>query len=313
MKNLSQLPHQSVLYHEIINNLTPKPDGRYIDATLGAGGHAWGILDASKPGGKLLGLDVDPQALAIASQRLSDFSDRIFIRKNSYLSMQEETQQLGWDHVDGIVMDLGVSSMQLDTPERGFSFRSDGPLDMRFGDNTTISAAELINTASEAELAEIIWRYGEERFSRKIAKAIFHQRPLHTTRELAELIEKNVPAQRAGPHPATRTFQAIRIAVNEELKAVESCIPIAISLLNPGGRLAIITFHSLEDRIVKHQYRFESMDCICPPQQPVCTCNHKARIKVITKKPVEPSEDEIKINPRARSAKLRIAERLKLA
>ncbi len=310
MKNISPLPHLSVLYHEVINNLSPKPDGKYIDGTLGAGGHAWGILKASEPGGLLLGLDVDTQALEIANQRLSDFTNRAFIRQNSYLAMQEESSNLGWKTVDGIVMDLGVSSMQLDTPERGFSFRSDGPLDMRFGNNASRSAADLINTASEVELSEIIWKYGEDRLSRKIARAICNQRPLHTTKELAAIIEKITPPQRNGPHPATRTFQAIRIAVNEELKAVEESIPTAISILNPGGRLAIITFHSLEDRIVKTQFRLESTDCICPPEQPICTCNHKARVKIINKKPIEPSNDEIKNNPRARSAKLRVVEKI---
>lgn len=313
MNNTTPTPHQSVLYQEIIDALSPQPDGYYIDATIGAGGHAWGILNAALPGGHLLGLDLDPQALDIASQRLSVFSDRVFLRKRSYQYMQEETQRLGWDYVDGIVMDLGVSSMQLDTPERGFSFRFDGPLDMRFGDEIGKNAAQLINTISETELAEIIWKYGEDRLSRKIARRIYENRPINSTKELAELIEKISPRKANSPHPATRTFQAIRIAVNEELKTIETSIPEAIHLLRPGGHLAIISFHSLEDRLVKTIFRQESTDCICPPKQPICTCGHKASIQLINKKPIEPSEKEKENNPRARSAKLRIAKKLTMA
>jgi 16S rRNA (cytosine1402-N4)-methyltransferase len=227
--------------------------------------------------------------------------------------MQEEALQLGWEKVDGIVMDLGVSSMQLDTPERGFSFRFDGPLDMRFGDETSKNAAQLINTISETELAEIIWKYGEDRLSRKIARRICENRPINSTKELAELIEKISPRKKNSPHPATRTFQAIRIAVNEELKTIETSIPEAIHLLRPGGHLAIISFHSLEDRLVKTIFRQESTDCICPPKQPICTCDHKASIQLINKKPIEPSEKEKENNPRARSAKLRIAKKLTMA
>jgi 16S rRNA (cytosine1402-N4)-methyltransferase len=210
-------------------------------------------------------------------------------------------------------MDLGVSSMQLDTPQRGFSFRFDGPLDMRFGNETNWNAADLINTSSEAELAEIIWKYGEDRLSRKIAHTICQRRPIHSTKELAELIEKLAPRRDNAPHPATRTFQAIRIAVNEELRTVENSIPKAIQLLKPGGHLAIISFHSLEDRIVKTIFRQESTDCICPPKQPICTCNHKASIRLANKKPIEPTETEKENNPRARSAKLRVVKKLRMA
>ncbi len=310
MNNDTSLPHQSVLYQEIIDSLSPHPDGLYIDATLGAGGHAWGILNAALPDGQLLGLDLDPQALDIASQRLSVYSERAILRKRSYRYMEEEALRLGWKQVDGIVMDLGVSSMQLDTPERGFSFRFDGPLDMRFGDETSKNAAELINTLSETDLAEIIWKYGEDRLSRKIARKICQMRPIQSTRELAELIEKISPRKNNSPHPATRTFQAIRIAVNEELKTIENSIPMAIRLLKPGGHLAIISFHSLEDRIVKTVFRQESTDCICPPKQPICTCEHKASIQLVNKKPIEPTETEKEINPRARSAKLRVVKKL---
>ncbi len=203
--------------------------------------------------------------------------------------------------------------MQLDTPERGFSFRFDGPLDMRFGDESSKNAGELINTISEKELAEIIWKYGEDRLSRKIARKICQTRPIQSTRELAELIEKISPHKANSPHPATRTFQAIRIAVNEELKTIEKSIPKAIQLLKPGGHLAIISFHSLEDRLVKTIFRQESTDCICPPKQPICTCEHKASIKLVNKKPIEPTDTEKENNPRARSAKLRIAKKLIMA
>ncbi len=313
MKDDTPSPHQSVLYQEIIDALAPHPDGFYIDATLGAGGHAWGILNAAAPGGHLLGLDLDPQALEIASQRLSVFSDRAVLRKRSYQYMQAEAHKLGWGQVDGIIMDLGVSSMQLDTPERGFSFRFEGPLDMRFGDETSLDAAQLINTASESELADIIWKYGEDRLARRIARKICESRPISSTLALAELIEKTTPRRANAPHPATRTFQALRIAVNEELKTVETSIPQAIELLKPGGHLAVISFHSLEDRIVKTIFRQESTDCICPPRQPVCTCQHTASIQVVNKKPIEPTASEKENNPRARSAKLRIAKKLILA
>jgi 16S rRNA (cytosine1402-N4)-methyltransferase len=306
-------PHLSVLYNEIIEALAPKSSGKYIDATIGAGGHALGILQKSNPDGQLLGLDLDNQALVIASQRLSIYGSRAFLRKTSYTNMTDEAHKLGWEFVDGITMDLGVSSMQVDDPERGFSFRKEGPLDMRFGGPDLPTAADLLNKLSETEIAEIIWKYGEERYSRRIAKMICEARPLKTTTQLANLVEKAYGKKTGHLHPATRTFQAIRIAVNQELAAIQTAIPLAIQLLNPGGRLAIISFHSLEDRIVKQSFRFESRDCICPPQQPVCNCNHKAIIKELNRKPIEPSFEEITNNPRARSAKLRIAEKLLLA
>lgn len=313
MSETIQPPHLSVLYREILEALAPHPNGRYIDGTVGAGGHAWGILEQSAPNGQLLGLDLDPQALVIANQRLSVFSERVFLHLASYSSMTEQAAELQWTQVDGIVLDLGVSSMQLDTPERGFSFRHDGPLDMRFGEINPKSANTIINQYSEAEIAEIIWVYGEDRLSRKIAQAICRQRPLHSTQELASLIEKVYGNRPTHPHPATRTFQAIRIAVNEELQTIEQSIPKAIKLLAPSGRLAVISFHSLEDRIVKQIFRKESRDCLCPPEQPMCTCGHKATIKEINRKPLEATPNEIAYNPRARSAKLRIAEKTNLA
>jgi 16S rRNA (cytosine1402-N4)-methyltransferase len=303
-------PHKSVLYHQIILALRPDSSGRYVDATVGAGGHAAGILEAASPSGRLLGLDLDPQALAIASQRLSQFGDRAVLVQASYTSLSQQLQRLGWDTVQGIVIDLGVSSMQLDTPERGFSFQTDGPLDMRFNPNAPTSAADLINHLPEDELADIIWRYGEDRFSRRIAHAVVQHRPFQSTHQLAEVIVRAYRGNQGRTHPATRTFQALRIAVNEELQSIEEVLPQAIQALDPGGRLAVISFHSLEDRMVKQFFRREGKDCICPPEQPVCTCNHKASIREINRHPIEAEPQETKENPRSRSAKLRVAEKL---
>lgn len=302
--------HRPVLYQPIITALQPEPHGLYVDCTLGAGGHAWGILEASTPGGRLLGLDVDPQALALARDRLAEFGDRVHIVQASYVTLSEQLQALGWREVQGILLDLGVSSMQLDTAERGFSFQADAPLDMRFDPQNPVTAASLVNELPESELAELLFRYGEEKRSRQVARAIVQARPLKTTRELAAVVGKATRSGRPGMHPATRTFQALRIAVNRELEAVESVLPQAVAALAPGGRLAVISFHSLEDRIVKGFFRQESQDCICPPKQPVCTCGHRASIREVNRKPVEASEEEVRENPRARSAKLRVAEKL---
>lgn len=304
----SSQPHLPVLYHEIIQFLRPQNHGRYIDATVGAGGHAWGILKESEPDGKLLGLDVDPQALALASQRLDFFKGRVTLVQASYITLLDQMHRIGWENVQGILIDLGVSSMQLDTPERGFSFQSEGPLDMRFSPTQPVSAAELVNDLPENELADIIWRYGEDRLSRRIARAIVGARPLYTTRELAEIIRQAAGRQSGHLHPATRTFQALRMAVNQELQAIETVLPQAVQALSPGGRLAVIAFHSLEDRIVKHYFRREGRDCICPPSQPICTCGHKAILREIIRHPAEASEQEKQDNPRARSARLRVIE-----
>ena len=280
-----------------------------MDGTVGAGGHAAGILEASHPGGLLLGLDVDPHALALARQKLAPFGERTWLKKASYTRILEEMALLGWETVDGILLDLGASSMQFDTPERGFSFLADGPLDMRFDPDAPLTAAEIVNTWPEPELADLIHRYGEEPAARRIARAIVRARPLGGTRDLAALIERSLG--RRGPHhPATRTFQALRIAVNGELEAVEQALPRAVQALAPGGRLAVIAFHSLEDRLVKEYFRRESRDCLCPPRQPVCTCGHKASLKEVNRRPIVPTEDEIERNPRARSARLRVAEKI---
>ncbi|MFH1523853.1 MAG: 16S rRNA (cytosine(1402)-N(4))-methyltransferase RsmH [Chloroflexota bacterium] len=303
------LAHQPVLYQEIIHALRPKNGGRYVDGTLGAGGHAVGLLFESRPSGQLLGLDVDPQALNLARQELASFGKRAFIKMATYLSILEQLATLGWDSVDGILLDLGTSSMQFDTAERGFSFLADGPLDMRFDPSNSLTAAEIVNTWSEDEIVDLLFHYGEEPAARRIARAIVRARPIGGTRELAAVIEKALG--RRGPHhPATQTFQALRIAVNGELDAVKKILPMAVQALGPGGRLAVISFHSLEDRLVKEYFRRESKDCLCPPRQPVCTCGHKASIKEITRRPITPSEEETNRNPRARSAKLRVAEKL---
>ena len=303
-------PHQPVLYHQIIHALQPRSPGIYVDGTVGAGGHARGILEASSPEGRLLGFDVDTQALAIAEKTLAPFGARVRLVHASYVSLGTTLHSLGWLPVQGILFDLGASSMQFDTPERGFSFREDAPLDMRFDPNAPRTAADLVNTLPEDELADILYRYGEERAARKIAKAILRARPIRTTGELASLIENVLPRRGSAIHPATRSFQALRIAVNDELQNIERALPQALEALAPGGRIAVLAFHSLEDRIVKRFFQQESRDCICPPEQPVCTCKHRAALKILTKKPIRPSEEEIRDNPRARSARLRVAEKL---
>ena len=308
-----QPPHQSVLYNEILNALKPVSPNCYLDGTLGAGGHAFGILGLCRPSGRLLGLDVDPQALEIARARLAPFGERAILKKGSYHQAAAFLAELGWEGLDGIVLDLGVSSMQIDQPERGFSFQKAGRLDMRFDQSTGKSAADLVNTSDEKALADIIYRYGEERYARRIAAAIVKARPIYQTEELAEVIRKAIGWSEQKIDPATRTFQALRIAVNEELTRLEGALPDLIALLNPGGILAVIAFHSLEDKIVKSIFRRESRDCICPPEQPLCTCQHRAAVKVLTNKPIRPGEAEVEANPRARSARLRLAQKLQLA
>lgn len=313
MANLTSgvsIPHHPVLYNEVIHALQPSCDGRYVDGTIGAGGHAWGILQASSPDGLLLGLDLDPLALKLSGERLSAFERRAILVRGSYASLQEQIRLVGWDGVDGILLDLGVSSMQLDTPERGFSFQVDAPLDMRFDPAEQDSAADLINSLPEQEIADLIYRYGEERLARKIAREIIRSRPVHTTRQLADLVcSVYGPAKKRRLHPATLTFQALRIAVNGELQSLERFLPQAVTALTAGGRLAVIAYHSLEDRIVKQFLHRESQDCICPPVQPVCACGHKATVAVVTRRPLVPQDEEINANPRARSARLRVAEK----
>lgn len=302
--------HISVLYQVVLEYLSVKPGGSYLDGTVGAGGHAAAILDASSPGGRLMAMDRDPAALSFAGERLASYGERVVYVHASFDQMSEMANRHGFDQVDGILLDLGLSSRQLDDPTRGFAFRFDGPLDMRLDPDSELTAATLVNEYSSDELANLIWRYGEERASRRIAKAIVAARPLATTGELAAVIIDVVRRRERSIHPATRTFQALRIAVNQELDALSSALPQAISLLQSGGRLAVIAFHSLEDRIVKQFLRQSARDCICPSEQPVCTCEHKATLRILTQKPARPSADEMGRNPRSRSARLRVAERI---
>jgi len=306
-------PHQPVLYHEVLEALAPRSGKDYLDGTLGAAGHALGILESSAPDGRLLGLDLDLEALAIARQRLFDYRRRVLIRQASYKIAPEILQEIGWQKVHGILLDLGVSSMQIDRPSRGFSFMEEGPLDMRFDQTSGPTAAEIVNNLNEEALADIIWQFGDERYSRRIARAIVEARPIMTTQELVEVIDSAVPGYTSQIHPATRTFQAIRIATNKELETLSTALPGLNGSLEIGGRIAIISFHSLEDRIVKQYFKKESRDCICPPEQPICTCGHKATLKILTKKPIRALDQEVKDNPRSRSAKLRVAEKISKA
>ena len=304
------MSHKPVLYKEIIHALQPQSGGRYVDGTLGAGGHARGILEACSPDGHLLGLDVDPQALALSRETLAPYEERAHLVQASYITITKQLAALKWDFVDGIVLDLGASSMQFDNAERGFSFMQDGPLDMRFGSNAFQSAEDIVNTYDERDLADLIFRYGEDRDARRIAKAIVMSRPLRTTRELVAVIEKASPRRGDRTHPATQTFQALRIAVNEELASVESVLPQAVAALRSGGRCAVISFHSLEDRIVKDYFREQSKDIVNPPYERIYEVERKAVVEIINKKPIVASDEEVKDNPRARSAKLRVIEKL---
>jgi 16S rRNA (cytosine1402-N4)-methyltransferase len=286
-----------------------KLGGRYIDGTLGGGGHAAGILEKSSPAGRLLGIDADPTAIAISAKRLAGYGPRVTLVNASFARLAEIASQYSFCPADGILLDLGLSSLQLASGERGFSFQLEGPLDMRFNPHQGEPASELVNGLPIIELADILHRYGEERQAQRIAQAIVTARPVHTTRQLAEVVARAV-GRRGKIHPATRTFQALRIAVNEELSALGQALPQAVELLPPQGRLVVISYHSLEDRLVKRFYRQESQDCICPPEVPVCRCDHRATLEIVTKKPITPSEPELEANPRCRSAKLRIAARL---
>lgn len=304
--------HIPVLYDEVLDLLQPHTGGRYIDGTLGAGGHAAGILEASAPNGRLLAFDRDPEAIAFARERLAPFADRVTFVHASYARMGQVAPEKGFAEVDGILLDLGLSSRQLEAAERGFSFLREGPLDMRFDTTRGETAADLVNRLSERELADLFWEYGEEQNSRRYARAIVEARPIHTTAQLADVIENNAPGwvRRKRIHPATQVFQALRIAVNQELRQLENGLAEAIELLKPGGRVAVMSFHSLEDRFVKNYFRDLTKDCICPPRQPICTCDTEPVVRLITRKVVMPSEQEIEANPRSRSARLRVAEKL---
>jgi len=303
--------HTSVLLEESIALLDIHPDGKYIDATLGAGGHAEKMLERSSPSGRLLGLDADPRAIELAQQRLGRFVGRYVLVHTNFRYIEQAATEHDFNPCDGVLFDLGISSMQVDAWAAGFSFRRDEPLDMRFDPTSGKTAADIIRESSEQELARIIWEYGEEPKSRQIARAIKSIRePVITTVQLVQAVESVYKGKRSRIHPATRTFQALRIAVNDELDALQEGLAGALRVLRVGGRLVVISFHSLEDRIVKHFMRERSKGCICPPEQLVCTCNHRPEIKVLTRKPIVPSEEEVKVNPRSRSAKLRAAEKL---
>jgi 16S rRNA (cytosine1402-N4)-methyltransferase len=309
--------HIPVLLQEVLETLQPHSRGIYIDGTVGAGGHATAILTASAPDGQLFGFDQDSTALELASQQLAQFGQRVHLIQANFSQLGQMAALHHIPPADGILLDIGVSSMQLEQPERGFSFQLEGPLDMRMNQGEGPTAADLVNRLPEAELANLIFKYGEEPASRRIARAIVKARPIEDTVVLAQVVARAIPGRggqkqgRRGKskiHPATRTFQALRVAVNQELEALERVLPQALALLKPKGRLAVISFNSLEDRIVKQYFRQEAQDCICPPEQPVCICNHKASINIITKKPITPSSVEVDANPRARSAKLRVVE-----
>ena len=311
---MSEFFHISVLLRECLDGLNIRPDGIYIDGTLGGAGHSSQIAKRLTTG-RLIGIDRDPVALKAAGERLSPYGDRITLVHSNFCRMAEVVKELGLPGVDGILLDLGVSSPQLDEVSRGFSYMADAPLDMRMNGKDALTAREVVNVWPQEELRRILWNYGEERYAPQIAAAICRRReetPIETTLELVDVIRGAMPASafREKQHPAKRTFQAIRIAVNDELGSVEKAMEAAIPLLNPGGRLAVITFHSLEDRIVKLAMAEAAKGCTCPPQFPVCVCGKKPIVKLISRKPIVASPEELEANPRSRSAKLRVCEKL---
>ncbi len=307
--------HKSVLLDETIESLNIKPDGIYVDGTLGGGGHAYEVCKRLGEGGRLIGIDQDADAIAAASERLKEFGDKVTIVRSNYENIEAVLTELGIKEVDGIYLDLGVSSYQLDTADRGFTYREeDAPLDMRMDQRNTETAKDIVNNYTESELFHIIRDYGEDRFAKNIAKHIVRARQekeIETTGELIEIIKAAIPAKvrATGGHPAKRTFQAIRIELNKELEVLENSIDTMTELLAPEGRLSIITFHSLEDRIVKNRFRTNENPCTCPPDFPVCMCGKKSRGRVVTRKPILPSEEELSENKRSKSAKLRVFEK----
>ena len=306
------MEHTPVLLNEALHWLNPRRDGVYVDATVGGGGHAEAILERIIPGGRLIGIDRDEVAVEAAAARLARFGEAVVLVRQNYAAIKEVLRTLGLDQVDGVLFDLGASSMQFADRSRGFSFQEPGPLDMRMDRRQPVTAADLVNRLGERELADLIWRYGEERWSRRIARAIAGSRPIHTTQALAEVVAGSIPRRQwpRGIHPATRTFQALRIATNDELLNLEKALPDAAEVLREAGRLCAMTFHSLEDRTIKHTFLRLSRGCTCPPGASACTCGGKQWLRILTKKPVLPSPEEVQRNPRARSAKLRAAERI---
>jgi 16S rRNA (cytosine1402-N4)-methyltransferase len=320
--------HVPVMLQEVLKFLQPEAGGHYVDGTLGGGGHTRAILERSAPDGKVLGIDTDTQAIARTKEHLSDFvnNGRLVLVHGDFAELARIVHEAGFVSVEGVLLDLGFSSYQVDDPQRGFSFSADGPLDMRLDQSQAESAADIVNSASEQELADIFWRYGEEKRSRQIARRIVRQRErgaITRTAQLAQLAAAGVPYKSGTIHPATRVFQALRIAVNHELERLEKALPQILDVLSinkalpaggqdepgrSGGRMVTIAFHSLEDRLIKEFMRREAKDCLCPPHVPVCVCGHKARLRLLTPKPVTPAVEEVTANPRARSAKLRAAE-----
>ena len=305
--------HKSVLLDEVIESLNIKPDGYYVDGTLGGGGHALEVVKRLE-GGKLIGIDQDADAIKAATQRLIDYRNRVIIVRDNYVNIENILKREGIERVDGIYVDLGVSSYQLDAADRGFTYRFDAPLDMRMDDRNELKASDIVNDYSESELFHVIRDYGEDRFAKNIAKHIVayrNKKRIETTFELVDIIKSAIPMkiQVTGGHPAKRTFQAIRIELNKELEVLKDSLNVMIELLNPGGRLSVITFHSLEDRIVKQAFKKAESSCICPKNFPVCVCGNKSKGRVITRKAVLPSEKELEENSRAKSAKLRVFEK----
>lgn len=312
IKNTFSEYHIPVLFYETMEQLITNKDGIYLDCTLGGGGHSEGILKNISEKGRVISIDQDQQAIDFASERLKQYKDRWKVYKDNFENLDTVLYCAGADKIDGILMDIGVSSTQLDDEERGFSYRFDTKLDMRMDKNSSVSAYEVVNNYTEEQLSKIIFEYGEERFARKIAKYICEARKeknIETTGELVSIIRRAYPA-RSQKHPAKKTFQAIRIEVNRELEVLERAIEKAVKCLKKGGRLAIITFHSLEDRIVKNKFRELEKGCICPPELPVCMCGRKPQVKVITRKPICAGDEELKYNNRAHSAKLRVIEKI---
>ena len=314
MENIN-FSHYSVMLRECIDALDIKPDGIYVDGTTGGGGHSYEIAARLSEGGRLICIDQDSDALAAAGKRLSPFSDRVTFVKSNFSDVAKVLDELGIEKIDGLLLDLGVSSYQLDTPERGFSYNSDAPLDMRMDKDASLSAYEVVNTYSESELRRILFDFGEESFAPKIASAIVSYRQeknIETTFELTNIIKSVMPKKllAVGHHPAKKTFQAIRIEVNSELSVIAPAIESAVERLSPGGRLAIITFHSLEDRCVKQTFAKCAQGCTCPPDFPICVCGNKPKIALVSKKPILPSKEELEANHRSHSAKLRVAQKL---
>lgn len=300
--------HEPVMLEECISALQVQRGGRYIDCTVGGGGHAAAILEESSPGGRLIGIDADPHAIRVARGKLKPYGKDAILVNENFKYLENICTRHGFSPVNGVLFDLGMSSLQLEGAGRGFSFRQDSPLDMRFSDRQDLTAADIVNTYPEVELAQLLHRYGEEQRNRQIARCIVERRPLETTQELVRVVEQAVGGTRGRIHPATKTFQALRIAVNHELENLELALEQAVNLLGNGGRIVVISFHSLEDRLVKGFFRREAQWCICPPGMPACICGHTPRLKVLSKKVFRPSPVEVQTNPRSRSARMRVAE-----